>query len=85
MKKQKHVVSIIHNKKITHWKPRMRDMNVLNVNQINIFQDIKLMYKVKHNLIRSVFDNTFTTIHQRYPTRFSRTNFEQTKINYQSH
>ena len=28
----------------------MRDMNVLNVYQINIFQILRFMYKVKHNL-----------------------------------
>ena len=81
MKKQKHVVRIIHNKdKFTHSKPLMRDINDLNVYQINIFQVSKFMYKSKHNLNPRVFDNTFTEIHHGYPTRFSRSNFKQPKI-----
>ena len=72
---------IIYNKdKFTHLKPLMRDMNPLNVYQINIFQVSKLMYKAKHNLNPRVCGNTFTEIHNRYPTRFSRGNFKQPKI-----
>ena len=58
----------------------MRDMNALNVYQINIFQILKFMYKAKHNLNPIVFDNTFPEIHHRYPTRFPRSNFTQPKI-----
>ena len=37
------------------------------------------MYKSNHNLNPRVSDNTFTEIHHRYPTRFSRSNFKQPK------
>ena len=47
----------------------MRDMNAFNVYQINIFQALKHMFKVKYNLNPRVFDNTFTEPHHRYPTR----------------
>ena len=81
LKKQKHAVCIIYNKdKFTHSKPLMRDMNALNVYQINIFQILKFIYKAKHNLNPRVPDNAFTEIHHRYPTRFSRSNFKQPKI-----
>ena len=40
----------------------MRDMNALNVYQINIFQALKFIYKSKHNLNPRLFDNTFTEI-----------------------
>ena len=84
LKKQMHAVRIIFNKdKFTHSKPLMRDMNALNVyqiNKINIFQVLKFMYKAKHNLNPRVFDNAFTEIHDRYPRRFSRSNFKQPKI-----
>ena len=81
LKKQNHAVCIIYNKdKFSHSKPLMRDMNVLNVYQINIFQVLKFMYKSKHKLNRTVFDNTLTEIHHQYPTRFSRSNFKQPKI-----
>ena len=58
----------------------MRDMNALNVYEINIFQVLKFMYKSNHNLNPRVFDNTFTEIHHRHPTRFSRSNFKQQKM-----
>ena len=38
------------------------------------------MYKSKHNLNPTVFDNTFTEIHHGYPTKFSRSNFKQPKM-----
>ena len=81
LKKQKHAVRIIYNKdKFTHSKPLMRDMNALNVYQINIFQVLKFMYKSKHNLNPREFDNTFTKIHHGYPTKFFRSNFKQLKV-----
>ena len=80
LKTQKHVVRIIYNKdKFTHSKPLMRDMNPLNVYQINIFQVLKFIYKSKHNLNPRVFANTFTEIHHGYPAKFSRSNFKQPK------
>ena len=81
LKKQKHGVRIIYNKdKFAHSKSQMRDMNALNVYQINIFQFLKCLYKARHNLNRRVFNNAFTEIHHRYPTMFSRNNFKQPKI-----
>ena len=81
LKKQKHAVRMIYNKdQFTHSKPSMRDVNALNIYQINNFQVLKFMYKAKHNLNPRVFDNTFTEIHHRYPTRFSRSNFKQPNI-----
>ena len=38
------------------------------------------MIKGKHNLNPRVSDNTFTEIHHRHPTSFSRSNFKQPKI-----
>ena len=58
----------------------MRDMNALNVCQINTFQVLKFIYKAKHNLNSGIFYNTCTESHHRYPTRFSRSNFKQPKI-----
>ena len=72
---------IIYNKdKFAYSNPLMRDMNALSVYQINIFQVLKFMYKAKHMLNPRVFDNTFTEIHHRCPTRFSRSNLKQPKI-----
>ena len=47
-------------------------MNALNLYQINIFKVLKIMNKTKHSLNPRVFDNTFTEIYHRYPTKFER-------------
>ena len=68
LKKQKHAVPIIYYKdKFTHSRPLMRDINDLNAFQINIFQVLKFMYKMKHNLNPRVFDNMFKEIHHKIP------------------
>ena len=51
-------------------------MNVLSVCQVRIHQILWFMYKVKDNLH---FANTFKEIHHKYPTRYSKTNFEKSK------
>ena len=55
-------------------------MNALNVHHIIILQVLKFIYKAKHNLNPRVFDNTFTDVHHRYTTRFSRINFKQPNV-----
>ena len=75
-------MAVVCNKdKFTHLKPLLKDMNALNVHQINVFQVLKIIYEPKHNLNPTVFDNTFTEIRYKYPTRFSRNNFKQPKKN----
>ena len=77
LKKQKHAAHMICNKdKFTHSKPLIRDLNALDAYQINIIQVLKFTYKVKENVNPKVFENTFTEIHDKYPTRFSRSKFK---------
>ena len=52
----------------------MRDINGLNIKQTSIVQALKFMYKAKHNLNSRLFDDMFTEIYYRYPTRFCRSN-----------
>ena len=64
--KQKHAVGMIYNKdKFTHSKALVRDMNALNVYQINFSQVLKFMRRVKYNFNPSIFKNTFTEIYHR--------------------
>ena len=75
-----HAVRRIYNKdKLVYSKLLIKDRNALNVYKINIFQVLRFMLKAKHNVNPRVFDNTFTEIHHRYLTKFSRTNFKQPK------
>ena len=51
LKKQKHELRLIFRKdRSPQSKPLICKMNILNVYQINIFQILKLMNKVKDNL-----------------------------------
>ena len=78
--KQKHAVGMIYNKdKFTHSKPLVRDMNALNVYQINFSQVLKFRRRVKYNFNPSIFKNMFTEIYHRCPLRFSKINFKQPK------
>ena len=71
---------IYHENKFKHLKLLVRDMTVLSVNQINIFQVLKCMHKGKHNSKPAIFDNTFTEIHHRYLPKIGKNNFKQPKI-----
>ena len=46
----------------------MLDMNVLNVYQINIYQNLILLYKVHTGIAPSIFFNKFSKINHNYPT-----------------
>ena len=57
----KHASRIIMEKdKLTHARPLMRELKILNVYQLNIYQTICFMFKVKNNNIPEAFKNKFT-------------------------
>ena len=51
-------------------------MNILNVYQINIFQILKLMNKVKHSLSPRAFPDASIEIHHKFPKKYSKSSFE---------
>ena len=53
--------------RLTHAKPLMLDVNALNVYQINIYQNLILLYKA-HTAIPSIFFNKFSKINHNYLT-----------------
>ena len=59
IKKQKHEnMRIIYNKdKYLHPRRLTRNLNVLNVYQINIFIVLRFMYKAKHDTVLSIYVN----------------------------
>ena len=59
IKKQKHEnMRIIYNKeKYPHSRRLTRNLNVLNVYQINIFIVLRFMYKAKHDTVLSIYLN----------------------------
>ena len=70
--KQKHAVCIVFNKdKLTHSKPLFKNLNALNVYQINIYQHLNFMHKFINNQIPSIFSSLIKRPEHKYPTNFS--------------
>ena len=74
--KQKHAARIVYNKdKFTNSKPLLKNLNALNVYQINIYQHLGFMHKFNNNETPKVFNNIIKRPEHRYPTNFSSLNF----------
>ena len=71
---------IYHEEPRTHAKPLMQKMKALNVFQINIFQVLVFMFKVKNKLSPTIFSNSFEHIEHNFQTRFRQNNFRNPKI-----
>ena len=58
--------------------PRLliKELNILNVYQINILQHLLLIFKVKNSITLRVFNKAFSLIDHLYPTRFSDNSFK---------
>ena len=69
-------VRIVFNKdKLTHSKPIFKNLNVLNVYQINIYQHLNFMHKFINNQIPSIFSDFIKRLNHKYPTNFSQSHF----------
>ena len=74
--KQKHAARIVYNKdKFTNSKPLLKNLNALNVYQINIYQHLGFMHKFNNNETPKVFNNIIKRPEHGYPTNFSSLNF----------
>ena len=73
---QKKAARIIMNQDMyTKARPLMKSLQILNVYQLNIFQTVLFMFKLKNEMNPQVFKNKLSAINHRYPTRFSQNNF----------
>ena len=59
----------------------MKELNILNVYQINILQHLLFMFKVKNSITPRVFNQVFSLIDHLYATRFSDNSFKICYIN----
>ena len=58
--KQKHATRIIFNKdRMTHARPLMKQLNILNIYQLNIYQTLSFMFKTKQQLTPNIFLDKF--------------------------
>ena len=55
-------------------KPLMKEFNILNIYQLNIYQTLNFMFKTKQNTTPTIFQQRFRTINHKYPTKFSANN-----------
>ena len=53
----------------------MKELNILNVYQLNIYQTLNFMFKTRSNLTPNIFVNKFNTIAHKYPTNYAAHNF----------
>ena len=49
----------------------MKELNILNVYQINIPQPLLFMFEVKNSIVPRVLNQAFSLIDHLYPTKFS--------------
>ena len=74
--KQKHAVRIVFNKdKLTHSKPLFKNLNALNVYQINIYQHLNFLHKFINNQIPSLFSDFIKIPNHKYSSNFSQSSF----------
>ena len=72
LRRQKHAARTIYFKdKFTHSKPLMVSLNALNIYQLNIYQTLLFMYKIKNNITLPVFQPSFTEVNSKYNTKSS--------------
>ena len=77
-KMQKKAIRLIFfQKKHTHTRSLFKKLNALNIYQLNIFQILIFMYKIKNNLAPPIFYNYFKPIKHKYSTRSSGYNFHR--------
>ena len=71
--KQKYAArSIFNEDRMIHARPLLKQLNILNIYQLNIYQILTLMFKTK--LTPNIFFDKFKTINLSYPTTYSTNN-----------
>ena len=75
--KQKQAVRIIfHEDRLAHSRPLLKNLNALNVYQVNLYQVASFMYQMKHNTTPMIFNESFSNVDHSYPTRFATNSFQ---------
>ena len=78
--KQKQAVRIVFDEdRLCHSRPLLKNLNALNVYQINLFQQLNLMHKFSNGNLPKIFNNTFKKPDHKYPTKFSISNYSLKK------
>ena len=54
----------------------MKELNILNVYQINILEPLLFMFEVKNSIVPRVLNQAFSLTDHLYPTKFSDNSFK---------
>ena len=76
--KQRQAITVIY--VAEHVNKKLEEMNVLNICKLNIYQVLTFMFKIKRDTAPAAFRNDFREIFDRYPERFSQSNFVEGNI-----
>ena len=76
LRRQKHASRIIFFKdKYTHARPLLKELNALNIYQLNINNILLFMHRVKNNTIPNIFKQSFKINKNKYNTKATNTRF----------
>ena len=74
--KQKHAITIIfHENKFAETRERFKEYNILNIYQLNIFDNLFFLHCVKNGKALNVFLSNFLRPSHHYPTSYSGNNY----------
>ena len=65
---------------LSHPRPLLRSLNALHVYQINLYQRLNFMYKLKNKQTTKIFNDIIKKPVHHYPTRSSKDNFSIKKF-----
>ena len=72
--KQKHAARIIFNEdRLCHLRPLLKNLNALNIYQLNIYQNLNFMHRLKN--IPKIFTELIKKPKHKYPTKFSENSY----------
>ena len=82
---QKHAVRIVFNQeKLTNSRPLLQSLKALNIYQINLYEHLNFMHKVRNNVAPIIFNDMFKKPSHKYPTNLSHNNFSLKKYSLES-
>ena len=73
--KQAARIIIFNEYRLCHSRPLLKNLNALNVYQINLFQNLNFMHRIKMRNIPEVFHETIKKPIHKYPATFSNLNY----------
>ena len=73
---QKDAIRVIfHENKFAHTRELFKENNILNIYQLNIFNKLLFLHRVKNRKVPNIFFSKFLRTSHHYPSSFSRNNF----------